>query len=606
MIGACVGQTRTKEYPMKSSISTSLWRLLWRVYAYLKPHFWLTAIAYLSLLGILGLNLIMPQIIRWMIDQGIESQQTNLLVWGALGLLGITVVKGVLTYIQGQFSEVASQNVAYDLRNAIQKKLTSLSFSFHDQIETGDLLSRAVQDVERIRFLTGRATVRMLDGILILLATSIVLLWMQPRLALLVIATMPLLAYQALRFGRQFRPLSLEIQKQLGVLTTSVEQNLRGAKVVKAFAQESAEIERFDTASQKWIQLASRSARLQSLMSPLLLLIANLGMVMIIWYGSKLVVEGSLSIGELVAFTAYLGQVVEPVRRLGLIIPAVAIASSSAERIFEILDAVPDVRDAPDAHPLPPVAGRVRFENVAFGYRSRENLAAVLADINFEVQPGQVVALLGRTGSGKSTIISLIPRFYDPTAGKITIDEVDICSVTMNSLRRQIGIVMQETTLFAGTIRENIAFGNRLATEEEIKQAAQAAQADEFIQQMPQGYATRVGERGVTLSGGQRQRIAIARALLMDPQILILDDATASVDTETERLIQMAYAHLMKGRTTFIIAHRLTTVRQADLILVLENGQIADRGTHDELMANSPRYREIYERQLRPQEGELQ
>jgi len=588
----------------KTPPSISIWRLLWRVYAYLKPYSWLTIIAYLSLLGILGLNLVMPQIIRQMIDQGIDSQETSSLVWGALALLGITVVKGVLTYIQGQFAEVASQNVAYDLRNAIQQKLTSLSFSFHDQIETGDLLSRAVQDVERIRFLTGRATIRLLDGVLILLATAGVLVWMQPRLALLVIATMPLLAYQALRFGRQFRPLSLEIQKQIGVLTISVEQNLRGIKVVKAFAQEDAEIERFDAAMRKWITLASRSARLQSLMSPLLILIANLGMVFIIWYGGSLVISGALSIGELVAFTAYLGQVVEPVRRLGLIIPAVAIASSSAERIFEILDAVQDVGDEPGAQPLAAVEGRVRFEQVSFGYRSRETLAAVLSGIDFEVQPGQVVALLGRTGSGKSTIISLIPRFYDPTAGRITVDGIDIRRITLNSLRRQIGIVMQETTLFAGSIRDNIAFGNPQASEEAIIRAAEAAQAHQFIQEMPQGYATRVGERGVTLSGGQRQRIAIARALLMDPRILILDDATASVDTETERLIQLAYAHLMQGRTTFIIAHRLTTVRQADLILVLENGQIADRGTHEELLAFSPRYREIYERQLRPQEGE--
>jgi ATP-binding cassette subfamily B protein len=576
---------------------------LWRVYKYLRPYARWAFTAYLSLLGILGMNLAIPQFIRWMIDQGIAQKQSSLLVWGALGLLGLTLAKGALTFAEGRFSEVASQNVAYDIRNSIQRKLTSLSFSFHDQVETGDLLSRAVQDVERIRFLTGRATIRLGDGVLMLVATAAILLAMQPRLALLVIATMPVLALQALTFGRRYRPLSLQIQKQLGVLTTRVEQNLRGIKVVKAFAQELAEVRRFDEANNQWFDLSKQAARLEAISAPRLILIANLGMVFIIWYGGRLVIDGGMTLGELVAFTAYLGLLVEPVRRLGMIIPVLSIASSAAERIFEILDAIPDVQDAPDARPLPAVRGQVRFENVSFGYRSLETLAPVLHGISFEAQPGQVFALLGPTGSGKSTVISLIPRFYDPTGGRITIDGIDIRKVTLNSLRSQIGIVMQETTLFSGTVRENIAFGRPEASQEEIEAAAESAQADEFIHQMPKGYETRVGERGVTLSGGQKQRLAIARALLMDPRILILDDATASVDAETEHLIQQAFARLMQGRTTFIIAHRLSTVRQADQILVLKHGQIAARGTHETLLETSPLYKEIFERQLRPQEG---
>ncbi len=584
----------------KSTFHPSTLSTLRRAYSYLYPYLRWTLTAYAALLGALLLNLLLPQIIRWMIDQGISTHQLKPLGLGALGMLAITLLRGVFSYLEGRFSETASQNVAYDLRNAIQRKLTSLSFSFHDEIETGDLLSRAVQDVERIRFLTGRATVRLIEAAVILLGTAGLLLWMQPRLALLVIATMPILAFQALRFGRRFRPLSLEIQKQLARLTTLVEQNLRGIRVVKAYAQETAEIERFGEANTHWFELSSTAARLQAVQAPLLLLIANLGIVFIFWYGGRLVVSEELTLGALVAFTAYLGQLIDPVRRLGMIIPALAIASSSAERIFEILDAVPDVEDAPDATPLPEARGHVRFESVSFAYRSQQNLAAVLDHISFEAQPGQVVALLGPTGSGKSTVISLIPRFYDPTGGRILVDGVDSRKATLKSLRSQVGIVMQETTLFAASIRENIAFGRPEASDEDIVAAAQAAQAHEFILAMPQGYETRIGERGVTLSGGQKQRIAIARALLMAPRILILDDATASVDMETEHLIQQAFGCLMQNRTTFVIAHRLSTVRRADLILVLEGGRIAARGKHDELLETSPLYRQIYEQQLNP------
>ena len=577
-----------------------------RAFLYLKPYWKLIAVAYLAMLAMQGLNILLPQIIRWIIDEGIDQGNLSLLGWSVAGLLGLTLLKGVFTYLEGQLSETASQSVAYDLRNSIQRKLTSLSFSFHDASETGELLSRSIQDVERIRFLTGRAALRLLEGALILTGTGVVLFWMQPRLAALVTLTMPLLIFQAYRFGRRFRPLSLEIQKQLAVLTTTVEQNLRGSRVVKAFAQEDAEIGRFDQENNQWFGLSSLGARLQAINAPLLILIANLGTVLIMWYGGSLVIQGQLSLGELVAFITYLGQLVEPVRRLGLIIPALAIASSSGERIFEILDVAPDVRDVPGARPLPPVQGLVRFEKVSFGYDKSQKLVRVLKDIDFEAKPGQVVALLGATGSGKSTVISLIPRFYDPTSGRVTIDGQDIRQITIRSLRTQVGIVMQESALFGTSIRGNIAFGRPEATEEEIIAAARAGQAHEFILQTPQGYDTEIGERGATLSGGQKQRVAIARALLMDPRILILDDATASVDTETEHLIQEAFERLMQGRTTFVIAHRLSTVRRADLILVLDKGQIAARGTHESLLRESALYQDIYEKQLKPQETEIE
>ena len=577
-------------------------RTLLRCYSYLRPYLRLTAGAYLILLGITGLALTIPQIVRWIVDQGIRGQDTELLGWSVLALLGLTLLKGVLTFVQGRWTEIASQSVAYDLRNAIHHKLSSLSFSYHDRAQTGQLLSRAVQDVERIRFLTGRATLRMVEGTTLLLGTVAALLWMNPRLALLALGTMPVLGCVAYRFGRRYRPLSMDIQQQLAVLTTCVEQNLRGTRVVKAFAQEKAEVERFDGQNSLWFQLSARAARLRAFNVPLLDLIASAGTVFIIWYGGSLVIRDQLTLGELVAFSTYLAQLARPVRRMGMIVPALAMAGAAGERIFEILDVVSEVQDAPDAIPLPPVRGHVRFGNVSFAYFRRHR---VLSGVTFEALPGQVIALLGATGSGKSTIINLIPRFYDPMDGRITIDGYDTCRVTLNSLRDQIGIVLQETDLFAATIRENITFGSPGASEDEIIAAARAAQAHSFIMEMPEGYDMLVGERGVTLSGGQKQRIAIARALLKDPRILILDDATSSVDTETERLIQLALGRLMRGRTSFVIAQRLSTVRTADLILVLEKGRVAASGTHAELLRTSGLYAEIYYRQLRPQEDPM-
>jgi ATP-binding cassette subfamily B protein len=583
--------------PLAQSGGRQVLKLLWRCYRYLRPYWRLTAGAYATMLLINGMNVVIPQFVRQIVDRGIRDGDRAIMGWSVLSLLGIALLRGGLTFLQGKWTEVSSQGVAYDLRNAIQEKLMGLSFSYHDRVEAGQLLSRALQDVERIRFLTGRATFRVIDGLVLLAGTAVVLLWMNPGLALLVIATLPFMANRALHFGRRFRPLSINIQQQLGVMTTRVEQNLRGMRVVKSFNQEEAEIERFDIENGKWFDLAAWVARLQAINMPLLDLIANVGVVLIVWYGGMLVMREQLTLGELVAFTTYLGQLVRPVRLFGMVTPAIIMASASAERIFEILDAVPDVKDAADAVPLPPLKGHVCFEDVSFAYAGRHT---VVKEISFEALPGKVIALLGTTGSGKSTITNLILRFYDPSHGRIMIDGFDTRQVTLESLRSQIGIVLQETTLFAATIRENIAFGRPEATEAEIIAAARLAQAHPFISQMPDGYDCHVGERGATLSGGQKQRLAIARALLTDPRILILDDATASVDTETERLIQMALDNLMNNRTTFVIAHRLSTMRRADLILVLEGGRIVARGTHQTLLQSSPVYARIYDRQLRP------
>ena len=556
---------------------------------------------YLCLILVLALNAIIPQLIRWIIDSGINNKEMDVLTWSVLLLLGLTLFKGVFNFLMGIWSETASQNVAYDIRKELQIKFTQLSFAFHDKAETGELLSRAIQDVERVRFLTGRATLRIIDGIMVLVLTAVILISMNFRLALIVLLLMPFLVLQALNYGARYRPLSLQIQKQLARLTTVVEQNLRGSRIVKAYTQEQQEINRFEKENNEWLQLSTRAARMQAINTPLLFFIANLSTFATILYGGYQVITGTLSVGEVIAFITYISQMIDPIRRLGMIIPAVAIAGSAAERIFDIMDTNPEVKDDPNAIVLPRVSGEVIFEDIYFSYGNR----MILSDINLEAKPGQVIALIGATGSGKTSLVNLVPRFYDPSSGTIKVDGIDIRTITLNSLRSQIGIVLQDSTLFAETNKNNILFGCEGASEIDVVNAAKAAQAHDFIVNLPQGYDTNIGERGATLSGGQKQRIAIARALLLDPRILILDDATSSVDTETENLIQLAMSKLIQNRTTFIIAHRLNTIINADSIFVLEKGQIVARGNHQDLIQTSTIYQDIYKTQFKSQETSL-
>ncbi|MCB0033469.1 MAG: ABC transporter ATP-binding protein [Anaerolineales bacterium] len=575
-------------------------QILWRCFQYLQPYKTLEIGIYGLMILINLVNVFMPQLIRWSIDNGIYQNDLILLSQAVGALLLLTLFKGMMIYYQGVWTEVASQYVAYDIRQALLHKLAQLSFSFHDQTEAGQILSRAMQDVERIRFLTGRAVLRIIEGGILLLFTAGALFLMNPTLALLVTITLPILIHRAYIYGRQLRPLSYEIQDQLGNLTTQLEQNLRGAQIVKAFAQETAETEKFVAENETWFNLSAKSAAIEAVNAPLLALIANVGTVFIIWYGGWLVIQDTLTLGELVAFTTYLGMLLQPIMRIGRIVPMFAIAASAGERIFSILDEPAEVANTTAATPLPRLSGAVTFQDVSFAY---QNGHQILKDINFTAKAGEIVALIGTTGSGKSTLINLIARFYEPTSGTILVDGHDLQAHTLHSLRNQLGFVMQDSVLFAATIRENITFGRPEATEEEMIEAARYAQADNFISALPDGYNTHVGERGVTLSGGQKQRLTIARALITDPRILILDDATASVDTQTEREIQKALDHLMEGRTTFVIAHRLSTIQRADHILLLENGRIAAVGTHVQLQERSPKYRELMATQLRPQGG---
>ncbi|TVQ20053.1 MAG: ABC transporter ATP-binding protein, partial [Spirochaetaceae bacterium] len=540
--------------------------------------------------------LITPQVVRIIVDGGIRNGDQRTLTIGIAALLLLVLVRGVLTFVQGRLVERSSQGVAYDLRRIIHERLTSLSFSFHDTSESGQLLSRSVQDVERIRFLTGRASLRLIEGSIFLVTTAVVMVAMNPTLALLALVSLPILAWRGVAFGRIVRPLSMKIQEQLAVMTTRLEQNLRGARIVKGFAQEDREIERFDRENDAWLSLASEQARVTSVNGPMFTFIVQIATVGIVGVGGFLIVRDSLTFGELVAFMTYLAQLAMPVRMIGMIVPVVGMAMASGERIFEIVDATSEVREDAHLSELPQVQGHVTFQDVSFAYPGRGNS---LHGVDIEAKPGEVIALLGETGSGKSTVVNLIPRFYDVTSGCVRIDGYDVRRVRLSSLRSQIGIVLQESTLFATTIRENIRYGRPDAGDGDVEAAARAAQAHEFIAAMSDGYNTKVGELGKTLSGGQRQRVAIARALLKDPRILVLDDATSSVDSETEHLIQLALERLMSGRTSFVIAQRLSTLRMADRILVLEEGRVAAQGSHDELWDRSELYRAIYERQMR-------
>ncbi|MEW6232545.1 MAG: ABC transporter ATP-binding protein [Chloroflexota bacterium] len=569
---------------------------LWRALGYLRKYWPAASGAYLCLLLVTLSNLAMPTLVRIIIDQGIGGADRALIEWGALGMVALAALRAIFSFLQGYLSEVASQGVAFDLRNALYARIQSLSFSYHDRAQTGQLMTRATSDVEVVRLFAGMGLLNLLNVVALVAGTTVILFAMNWRLAALSLATFPFLLLITVRFSGTIRPAFMQLQQELGTLNTLLQENLAGVRVVKAFAREPYEAKRFQAQNVNLLSQNLRVARVFATNIPVIGIVSGLGTLAILWYGGGLVIAGQLSLGGLVAFNTYLLMLLMPMRMLGFLVSMLARASASAQRILEVLDVRSEIADAPGAVSLPPIQGRVCFQDVSFRYFGGEY---VLKNINFEARPGQIIALLGATGSGKSTIINLIPRFYDATEGSMTIDGHDVRRVTVESLRRQIGIVLQETTLFSGTIRDNIAYGSPQATMEGIVAAARAARAHDFIVSFPQGYDTQVGERGVTLSGGQKQRIAIARALLLNPRILILDDSTSSVDFETEHLIQEALEGLMQGRTSFVIAQRLSTVRRADSILVLENGRIAARGTHQQLLEESPVYAEIYNRELR-------
>ncbi|MDB5080968.1 MAG: transporter related [Chloroflexi bacterium] len=612
--------------PARPKMSLTGLRRAWK---YLGHYPRIMVVAYGSLLIATLAQLVVPSLVRNIIDtitNGVISQKiiaapaavqpqieqslglthqqvlnnstnavSNLLLV-AVAVVVFAIVKGIFTFLQNYNAERLSQSVAFDLRNDLFSKIQRLSFSYHDRNQTGQLMIRATDDVEKVRIFLGQGLLMALSALVLLVGTLIVLFLTNFQLTLVVLPILPVAMGVFMVFGAISQPLFFKVQQKLSTLNTILQENLAGIKVVKAFAREPDQQAKFTRATDELVSQQIRISRVFAFLFPLIFLIANLGQTLILFAGGTQIINRTLTLGEWQQFSLYLAFIFFPLAQLGMIITQMSQAAASATRIFEILDAKSDVVDKPGAQTIPAIEGLVEFKDVGFSYPG--STQPVLSNVTFEAKPGQTIALLGATGSGKTTIINLVPRFYDPTQGQILIDGYDLRDLTIDSLRKQIGIVLQETNLFTGTIRDNIAYGRTNATQEQVEAAARAAAAHDFILQFPQGYDTSVGELGSTLSGGQKQRIAIARALLLDPRILILDDSTSSVDLVTEYKIQKALDRLMLNRTSLVIAQRISTVLNADLILVLEKGVIVARGTHEELMEESEIYAQIYQSQL--------
>jgi ABC-type multidrug transport system fused ATPase/permease subunit len=577
-------------------------RTLGRIIVRLRPH-WLGVLgAYACTLAVVGFTVASPLLIKAVIDIGLGRRDLRLLTVLALGIVVISLGRGGFAYGQQYLAAWLSQKLAFDVRNELYDRYQRLSFAFHDRSETGQLMSRATVDVEVVRQFAQQGLLSLTQTIVQFVVIIALMVQFDWRLALIMLVTLPAIAGRAFAISRSLRKLWFQVQTATGAMTSVLQENITAQRVVKAFTRERAEMNKFEV-SNKAIRVVSLEAnRVAAFNQPLLSFLLNLATAAILWYGGRQVIGGAMTLGALVAFTEWRQQLATPVRTVGQQLNTMMRAVGAGDRIFEILDTISEVQERPNAIPLVNVEGHVRFEGAGFAYDHEHR---VLQDIDIDAAPGQIIALLGPPGSGKSTLTYLLPRFYDVTEGRITIDGIDVRDVTLASLRDNIGMVLQDPFLFNSTIRDNIAYGSPDAGPEAIIEAAKAARIHDFVMSLPEGYDTWVGERGSTLSGGQRQRVAIARTLLRDPRILILDDSTSSVDMETEYLIQQALATVMQGRTSFVIAQRLRTVRDADQILVLQQGRIVERGTHAELVERNGVYRRIYDLELRDQEALL-
>jgi ABC-type multidrug transport system fused ATPase/permease subunit len=575
--------------------SPSNLRTFARLLGFLRPYRWSLAASVVIAAAAMGGGLLIPWLTGQAIDRAIPARDGRLLAILAGLVLAAGIVRAAFMVARRFIAGRQSLGVEYDIRNALYARLLRLSWGFYDRHQTGQLMSRATVDVQGVRFFLGYGLVFFSQHVISIVAVTGIVFVLDWRLAFVALGITPALVAIAYLYTRSSHPILKDVQQKMGDVTTVAEESIVGVHVVKAFAQERREEEKFTKRTEQVFDQSVRATRLRARYAPLMSFLPLLAQAGILLYGGHRVVNGHLTLGEFVAFNVYILMLIFPLRMLGSWIGWAQRAIASGERIFELLDEPEEIVEHPNARPLPAGDGDLRFEHVTFGY---DRARPVLEDIDLAIAPGRTIALIGHTGSGKTTLAALVPRFYDVTEGRVVLDGADVRDVKLAELRRAIGIVSQDPFLFSASVRENIAFGAPGATDPDVERAARMAQAHEFIAELPERYDTVIGERGITLSGGQRQRIAIARALVLDPRVLILDDATSSVDAATEAKIRLGLREAMRGRTTLIIAHRLSTISLADEIVVLEQGRVVARGVHEDLLERSPVYRDIHEHGL--------
>ena len=571
-----------------------------RILSYIKPYMHRLIFAMFCTIMAAAGNLYIPWIIKDMIDEVLADKNGTMLNWIAASIIAIFVVRGLFWYGQNYLMSYIGQSVIINIRAAVFKKLQRLSVSFYDKNKTGTIMSYVTNDVNALQSAMVENTIEMITEGFILIGSVVAMIYLDWRLTLFTVCTFPVVLWFMEFFGKKIRKTGGRIQECTADITSVLQESVASARVIKSFVREDYEVDRFDVENRANFRANMKNAQLMATLTPVVELVAAIGVTMIIWYGGNNVINGTITAGSLVAFLTYAVNISNPIKRLTRVIGNIQKALAAAQRVFMIIDMPEEIAESRDAKQLPEVSGKVEFQNVSFAYDDKGN---VITDLSFSVKPGEVIAIVGPSGAGKSTIANLLPRFYDVNKGDIKIDGHSVREVTLDSLREQVGIVPQETMLFNGSVYNNILYGRLDATKEEIEAAAKAANAHDFIMQLTDGYETKLGDRGVNLSGGQRQRIAIARAILKNPRILILDEATSALDTESERVVQEALDRLMVGRTSFVIAHRLSTVKNADKILVLEKGNLVESGTHDELLALDGLYAHLYKIQYRNKEA---
>ncbi|MBS1316144.1 lipid A export permease/ATP-binding protein MsbA [Phascolarctobacterium faecium] len=571
-----------------------------RILSYIKPYMHRLLFAMVCTIMAAAGNLYIPWIIKDMIDEVLADKNGTMLNWIAASIIAIFIVRGLFWYGQNYLMSYVGQSVIIDIRAAVFKKLQRLSVSFYDKNKTGTIMSYVTNDVNALQSAMVENTIEMITEGFILIGSVVAMIYLDWRLTLFTVCTFPVVLWFMEFFGKKIRKTGGRIQECTADITSVLQESVASARVIKSFVREDYEVDRFDVENKANFRANMKNAQLMATLTPVVELVAAIGVTMIIWYGGNNVINGTITAGSLVAFLTYAVNISNPIKRLTRVIGNIQKALAAAQRVFMIIDMPEEIAESRDAKQLPEVIGKVEFQNVSFAYNDKGN---VITDLSFSVKPGEVIAIVGPSGAGKSTIANLLPRFYDVNKGDIKIDGHSVREVTLDSLREQVGIVPQETMLFNGSVYNNILYGRLDATKEEIEAAAKAANAHDFIMQLTDGYETKLGDRGVNLSGGQRQRIAIARAILKNPRILILDEATSALDTESERVVQEALDRLMVGRTSFVIAHRLSTVKNADKILVLEKGNLVESGTHDELLALDGLYAHLYKIQYRNKEA---